>query len=61
MGYGSGSAVSCGEVQMQLGSGGVVSVGVGCTVVALIGLLAWEFPYAAGAALKSQNKKNLSL
>ena len=30
-------------------------------VVALIGLLAWELPYAAGTALKSQKKKKKSI
>ena len=30
---------------------------VGVAVVAPIGLLAWELPYVAGAALKSREKK----
>ena len=33
------------------------SCGVGWAAVAAIGPLAWEPPYAAGAALKSKNKK----
>ena len=30
----------------------------GCSVATLIGALAWEFPYATGAALKSLKNKN---
>ena len=46
---------------MDWGSGVAVSCGVGCShrlvATALISPLAWEPPYAAGAALKRQKKK----
>ena len=41
---------------MQLGSGVAVAV-----AIALNGPLAWEFPYAAGVALKSKKKEQSSL
>ena len=42
----------------QLGSGVAVAVAVTVAVtVAVIGSLAWELPYATGAAVKKQKKK----
>ena len=53
---------SCGELwyrsQTRLGSQVAVAV-ARAAAVALIGPLAWEPPYAAGAALKSQKKKKI--
>ena len=43
---------------MKLGSDVAVAVWYRPAAVALIGPLAWESPYAMGAALKSQKKKN---
>ena len=54
VGYGSGVAVSCGVGRSH--SSDLVLLWLWCrpAAVALIGPLAWEPPYAAGAALKSK-------
>ena len=44
-------------MQKQLGSGGVAVLWCRLAAAALIQLLAWEFPYAAGVALGRKRKE----
>ena len=43
--------------KLGLGSGIAVAVACASSYIALIRLLAWELPYAMGAALKRQKEK----
>ena len=57
VGWGSGVAVSCG-VDRKLGLDlALLRLWHRPAAIAPIGLLAWELPYAAGAALKRQKTK----
>ena len=63
MGYGSGIAVSCGVGHRRGSDLGLLWLWCKAEATAPIGPLAWESPYAAGAALekaKRQKKKKKS-
>ena len=55
-GQGSGIAMSCGVDHRHGLDPVLLWLWLWPTAVALIGPLAWELPYAAGAALRSKNK-----
>ena len=56
-GLGSGVAVSCGVGRRRGSDLGLLQLWRRLAAVALIGLLAWEPPYALGKALKSEERK----
>ena len=60
MGWGSGVAVSCGVGGRHSSDPALLWLWRRRVAMALIQPLAWELPYAMGAALKSKQTKNQS-
>ena len=59
MGEGSGVAMSCGVGYTCSSDPVLLWLWCRLAAIALIGLLAWEPPYAEGAALKRQKEKKI--